>query len=102
MLEAVLNHVNLHARIPICGMISQYNQVHHLLKFNMSWFGSNSERAKSVSSTSIAVFLVGFFTMISHFYADLDRKRRGQESTEYGGKGSENGRVFGGFISGSV
>ncbi|GMJ05727.1 alkenal reductase, 2-alkenal reductase [Hibiscus trionum] len=26
MLEAVLNHVNLHARIPICGMISQYNQ----------------------------------------------------------------------------
>ncbi|KAL9670828.1 hypothetical protein QQ045_008386 [Rhodiola kirilowii] len=27
MLEAVLNHVNLHARIPICGMISQYNKV---------------------------------------------------------------------------
>lgn len=27
MLEAVLNHVNLHARIPVCGMISQYNQV---------------------------------------------------------------------------
>ena len=27
MLEAVLNHVNLHARIPICGMISQYNQI---------------------------------------------------------------------------
>ncbi|KAK8530839.1 hypothetical protein V6N12_013339 [Hibiscus sabdariffa] len=26
MLEAVLNHVNLHARIPVCGMISQYNQ----------------------------------------------------------------------------
>ncbi|KAI4353209.1 hypothetical protein L6164_002174 [Bauhinia variegata] len=27
MLEAVLNHVNLHARIPLCGMISQYNKV---------------------------------------------------------------------------
>ncbi|XP_077243655.1 2-alkenal reductase (NADP(+)-dependent)-like [Tasmannia lanceolata] len=27
MLEAVLNHVNQHARIPLCGMISQYNQV---------------------------------------------------------------------------
>ncbi|XP_077243654.1 2-alkenal reductase (NADP(+)-dependent)-like [Tasmannia lanceolata] len=27
MLEAVLNHVNRHARIPLCGMISQYNQV---------------------------------------------------------------------------
>ncbi|XWS59742.1 hypothetical protein CRYUN_Cryun08bG0147600 [Craigia yunnanensis] len=26
MLEAVLNHVKLHARIPVCGMISQYNQ----------------------------------------------------------------------------
>ncbi|KAK8604470.1 hypothetical protein V6N13_099412 [Hibiscus sabdariffa] len=26
MLEAVLNHVNLHARILVCGMISQYNQ----------------------------------------------------------------------------
>ncbi|KAK8571191.1 hypothetical protein V6N13_025746 [Hibiscus sabdariffa] len=26
MLEAVLNHVNVHARIPVCGMISQYNQ----------------------------------------------------------------------------
>ncbi|KAE8736257.1 zinc metalloprotease [Hibiscus syriacus] len=26
LLEAVLNHVNLHARIPVCGMISQYNQ----------------------------------------------------------------------------
>ncbi|XP_039686100.1 2-alkenal reductase (NADP(+)-dependent) isoform X2 [Medicago truncatula] len=27
MLEAVLNHVNKYARIPLCGMISQYNQV---------------------------------------------------------------------------
>ncbi|KAI4378273.1 hypothetical protein MLD38_015773 [Melastoma candidum] len=27
MLEAVLNHVNPHGRIPLCGMISQYNQV---------------------------------------------------------------------------
>lgn len=27
MLEAVLNHVNHHARIPLCGMISQYNKV---------------------------------------------------------------------------
>nr|QLI49062.1 alkenal reductase-like protein [Gloriosa superba] len=27
MLEAVLNHVNKKARIPLCGMISQYNQV---------------------------------------------------------------------------
>lgn len=27
MLEAVLNHVNKHARVPVCGMISQYNQV---------------------------------------------------------------------------
>ncbi|GAV66983.1 ADH_zinc_N domain-containing protein [Cephalotus follicularis] len=27
MLEAVLNHVNTHARIPVCGMISQYNQI---------------------------------------------------------------------------
>ncbi|KAJ6826549.1 polygalacturonase-like [Iris pallida] len=27
MLEAVLNHVNKRARIPLCGMISQYNQV---------------------------------------------------------------------------
>ncbi|KAF8410731.1 hypothetical protein HHK36_003268 [Tetracentron sinense] len=27
MLEAVLNHVNKRARIPVCGMISQYNQV---------------------------------------------------------------------------
>ena len=27
MLEAVLNHINMKARIPICGMISQYNQV---------------------------------------------------------------------------
>ncbi|KAG4170823.1 hypothetical protein ERO13_A12G173933v2 [Gossypium hirsutum] len=27
MLEAVLNHVNPHARIPVCGMISQYNQI---------------------------------------------------------------------------
>ena len=27
MLEAVLNHVNLRARIPLCGMISQYKQV---------------------------------------------------------------------------
>ncbi|KAF9593526.1 hypothetical protein IFM89_024019 [Coptis chinensis] len=27
MLEAVLNHVNYRARIPVCGMISQYNQV---------------------------------------------------------------------------
>ncbi|KAH9318786.1 hypothetical protein KI387_020555, partial [Taxus chinensis] len=26
MLEAVLNHINMNARIPICGMISQYNQ----------------------------------------------------------------------------
>ncbi|OVA11496.1 Alcohol dehydrogenase superfamily [Macleaya cordata] len=26
MLEAVLNHVNSRARIPVCGMISQYNQ----------------------------------------------------------------------------
>ncbi|XP_030533272.1 (+)-pulegone reductase-like [Rhodamnia argentea] len=27
MLEAVLNHLNTRARIPLCGMISQYNQV---------------------------------------------------------------------------
>ncbi|KAL2331840.1 hypothetical protein Fmac_019421 [Flemingia macrophylla] len=27
MLEAVLNHVNKYARIPLCGMISQYNKV---------------------------------------------------------------------------
>jgi NADPH-dependent curcumin reductase CurA len=27
MLEAVLNHVNKHARIPLSGMISQYNKV---------------------------------------------------------------------------
>ncbi|KAK3433429.1 hypothetical protein EUGRSUZ_D01328 [Eucalyptus grandis] len=27
MLEAVVNHLNTHARIPLCGMISQYNQV---------------------------------------------------------------------------
>ncbi|KAI4363791.1 hypothetical protein MLD38_019962 [Melastoma candidum] len=27
MLEAVLRHVNRYARIPLCGMISQYNQV---------------------------------------------------------------------------
>ncbi|RDX68484.1 2-alkenal reductase (NADP(+)-dependent) [Mucuna pruriens] len=27
MLESVLNHVNKHARIPLCGMISQYNKV---------------------------------------------------------------------------
>lgn len=27
MLEAALNHVNKHARIPLCGMISQYNKV---------------------------------------------------------------------------
>ena len=27
MLEAVLNHINMNARIPVCGMISQYNQV---------------------------------------------------------------------------
>ncbi|XP_028785643.1 2-alkenal reductase (NADP(+)-dependent)-like [Neltuma alba] len=27
MLEAVLNHVNKFARIPLCGMISQYNKV---------------------------------------------------------------------------
>ncbi|KAK6918868.1 hypothetical protein RJ641_017290 [Dillenia turbinata] len=26
MLEAVLNHVNHQARIPLCGMISQYNK----------------------------------------------------------------------------
>ncbi|XP_015581172.1 2-alkenal reductase (NADP(+)-dependent) isoform X2 [Ricinus communis] len=26
MLEGVLNHVNHHARIPLCGMISQYNK----------------------------------------------------------------------------
>uniref|UniRef100_A0A7N0TGB5 Enoyl reductase (ER) domain-containing protein n=1 Tax=Kalanchoe fedtschenkoi TaxID=63787 RepID=A0A7N0TGB5_KALFE len=26
MLEAVLNRVNVHARIPVCGMISQYNK----------------------------------------------------------------------------
>jgi NADPH-dependent curcumin reductase CurA len=25
MLEAVLQNVNVHARIPVCGMISQYN-----------------------------------------------------------------------------
>ncbi|XP_050208268.1 2-alkenal reductase (NADP(+)-dependent)-like [Mercurialis annua] len=27
MLDAVLKHVNRHARIPLCGMISQYNKV---------------------------------------------------------------------------
>ncbi|KAK7848174.1 2-alkenal reductase (nadp(+)-dependent) [Quercus suber] len=27
MLEAVLNHVNRHARIPVCGMISQYKKI---------------------------------------------------------------------------
>ncbi|XP_057954644.1 2-alkenal reductase (NADP(+)-dependent)-like [Malania oleifera] len=27
MLEAVLNHVNSHARIALCGMVSQYNEV---------------------------------------------------------------------------
>lgn len=26
-LEAVLNHVNMYARIPLCGMMSQYNKV---------------------------------------------------------------------------
>jgi len=26
MLEAVLNHINMKARIPLCGMISQYNE----------------------------------------------------------------------------
>ncbi|GLJ21108.1 hypothetical protein SUGI_0385840 [Cryptomeria japonica] len=26
MLEAVLNHINMNARIPVCGMISQYNE----------------------------------------------------------------------------
>ena len=30
MLEAVLNHVNTHARIPVCGMISQYKKVTHM------------------------------------------------------------------------
>ncbi|RVW38882.1 2-alkenal reductase (NADP(+)-dependent) [Vitis vinifera] len=40
MLEAVLNHVNVRARIAVSGMISQYNQVHHLLKLNTSWPGS--------------------------------------------------------------
>ncbi|KAB8551735.1 hypothetical protein FH972_025624 [Carpinus fangiana] len=27
MLEVVLNHVNKHARIPVCGMISQYKEM---------------------------------------------------------------------------
>ncbi|KAM2060336.1 hypothetical protein ACFX1T_045542 [Malus domestica] len=27
MLEAALNHVNKHAKIPLCGMISGYNKV---------------------------------------------------------------------------
>ncbi|KAH9318773.1 hypothetical protein KI387_020542, partial [Taxus chinensis] len=26
MLESVLLHINMNARIPICGMLSQYNQ----------------------------------------------------------------------------
>ena len=47
MLEAVLNHVNARARIAVSGMISQYNQVHHLLKLNTTWPGSNSERLKT-------------------------------------------------------
>jgi len=30
MLEAVLNHVNRHAQILVCGMISQYKKVNHM------------------------------------------------------------------------
>nr|DAD23380.1 TPA_asm: hypothetical protein HUJ06_024843 [Nelumbo nucifera] len=36
MLEAVLNHVNNKARIPVCGAISQYNQVHLLAMFGLN------------------------------------------------------------------
>ncbi len=35
------------------------------------------------------------------FDADLDRERRDKKSAEYGRKGGNNGRVFGGFIFGS-
>ncbi|XP_021822911.1 NADPH-dependent oxidoreductase 2-alkenal reductase-like [Prunus avium] len=34
MLEAVLNHVNKHAKIPLCGMIPEYNRV---IKFVQVW-----------------------------------------------------------------
>lgn len=37
MLEAVLNHVNSHARIPLCGMISQYNKVKEESRIQVSW-----------------------------------------------------------------
>lgn len=31
MLEAVLNHVNKYAKIPLCGMISEYNKVNGVI-----------------------------------------------------------------------
>jgi NADPH-dependent curcumin reductase CurA len=40
MLEAVLNHVNKHARIPVCGMISQYKKVNHMA--TTPWMSSYS------------------------------------------------------------
>lgn len=35
MLDAVLNHVNNGARIPVCGMVSQYNLVSQLTSIHM-------------------------------------------------------------------
>ena len=83
MLEAVLNHVNVRARIAVSGMISQYNQVHHLVQLNTSWPGSNSERLKTFLPPLwslhapickltcevylLPVFLVGFLLLINHF-----------------------------------
>lgn len=34
MLEAVLNHVNKHAKVSLCGMISGYNKVNDTINAN--------------------------------------------------------------------
>ncbi|KAJ8627812.1 hypothetical protein MRB53_021119 [Persea americana] len=68
MLEAVLNHVNKHARIPLCGMISQYNQV---------W--SNREGVRNLLN------LVGKEVKMEGFIVGSHNHRRGEFAAEIEG-----------------
>lgn len=95
MLEAVLNHLNTHARIPLCGMISQYNQV----KRKTSSKGLVPVKLQlSVSKKSVIVITQEAETSchncrFSLVQLGLDREIRGAQPLEFGREGSEDGGV---------
>jgi NADPH-dependent curcumin reductase CurA len=68
MLEVVLNHVNKHARIPVCGMISQYKEVNHVDVINiLAWF--------SIEMTMHHACILKFFVCLMQMWTEREGVR---------------------------